>query len=375
MKFIINTTNLQSGGALQVALSLLEEWELLGLKNEFHIFLSPQLERLLATEKFAENFHFYTFKSNPTETFSSPFSFYKQLQKKEAQIKPDAVFTIFGPALWTPQNPHLVGFANGYYLFEEARFIQENILSHFAKRISYKLRKSILLYQLKKESNYCWVETIAAKQRLAMAIQKDGKEISVIGNTYSQHIQKSTGAKQPNSSFKLLYLSAYYEHKNFEIIAEVITLLMQKKRTCTFMLTLPQSKFEALFPEHKNSPYLQNIGPVHPHECKPIYAQADAVFMPSMLETFSANYPEAMKMELPLICSDFDFSRAICGEAALYFDAQDPENIAEQIIELMDNKVLQEQLIQSGKKRLEGMETPKSRAQKLLQLLTQIAQT
>ena len=80
-------------------------------------------------------------------------------------------------------------------------------------------------------------------------------------------------------------------------------------------------------------------------------------------------------MELPLICSDFDFSRAICGEAALYFDAKDPENIAEQIIELMDNKALQELLIQSGKKRLEEMETPESRAQKLMQLLTQIAQT
>jgi glycosyltransferase involved in cell wall biosynthesis len=375
MKFIINTTNLQSGGALQVALSLLEEWKLFEAKDEFHILLSPQLEGLLVTEKFPQHFHFYRFKTNPTQSLLSTFTFYKQLQKKEAQIKPDAVFTIFGPALWTPKSPHLVGFANGYYLFEDARFIQENICANIVKKIQFKVRKSILFYQLKKESSYCWVETMAAKQRLAMAIQKDAKEISVIGNTYSQHIQKSTRAKQPNSSFKLLYLSAYYEHKNFEIIAQVITILKQKKRNCTFILTLPKGRFEAIFRKSKDTQYLQNLGPVHPHECKPIYEQADAVFMPSMLETFSANYPEAMKMELPMICSDFDFSRAICGEAALYFDAHDPENIANKIIELMDNKVLQEQLIQSGKKRLEEIETPESRAQKLMQLLTQIAQT
>jgi hypothetical protein len=144
MKFIINTTNLQSGGALQVALSLLEEWKLFEAKDEFHILLSPQLEGLLVTEKFPQHFHFYRFKTNPTQSLVSTFTFYKQLNKKEAQIKPDAVFTIFGPALWTPKSPHLVGFANGYYLFEDARFIQENICANIVKKIQFKVRKSIL---------------------------------------------------------------------------------------------------------------------------------------------------------------------------------------------------------------------------------------
>jgi glycosyltransferase involved in cell wall biosynthesis len=95
--------------------------------------------------------------------------------------------------------------------------------------------------------------------------------------------------------------------------------------------------------------------------------------MPSLLETFSANYPEAMKMNLPIICSDFNFSRDACGDAALYFDAQSPEDIADKIVALINNKTLQNDLINAGKKRLAQLETPESRANKILTMLENAA--
>lgn len=375
MKFIINTSNLQSGGALQVALSLLEEWSLLGKKNEFHILLSPQLEQLLTVEKFEHNFHFYPLKKNPTHSLLSPFTFYKKLKKLEATINPDAVFTVFGPALWTPKSPHLVGFANGYYLRDDYFFIQKKVLNDFSKRLKYYARRYVLFHQLKKEANHYWVETDKAKELLSATINKSLEDISVVGNTYGSSFKNALTKKtKTNKTFNLLFVSAFYEHKNFEIINQIIPILKQRNISCSFITTLPNKVFEELFLQQKDKEYLNNRGPIHPQETYKIYAEADALFMPSLLETFSANYPEAMKMELPIICSDYDFSRDICGDAALYFDAQNPQDIADKIIELIANKELQQQLVSTGKKRLEKLETPETRAQKLLNLLTEIAQ-
>ncbi len=375
MKFIINTTNLQSGGALQVALSLLEEWNIDQFDNEFHVFLSPQLNLLFTRENFGGNFTFYTFNKNPTNSIFSSISFYKKLKRLETQLKPDAVLTVFGPALWRPKSPHLVGFANGYYLFDNSDFIRKRILTNMVRKIKYHSRHYLLFSQLKKEGDHYWVETNAAKERLSETINKPINNITVIGNTYGSSFKyKPEHRDNTNNTFNLLYVSAYYEHKNFEIIPKVITILKERNIACSFILTLPEDKFSAIFGEMSNSEYLKNAGPINPQEIIEIYQKAGAVFMPSMLETFSANYPEAMRMELPIICSDYDFSRNICGDAALYFDAENPTEIAHKITELIEKTELQKQLIEAGKSRLQELETPESRAEKLLQLLNETAQ-
>lgn len=375
MKFIINTTNLQSGGALQVALSLLEEWNKSPVQNEFHIFLSPQLKRLLTRNNFRANFTFYNFDKNPTNSIFTTLTYYTKLSRLEAQLKPDAVFTVFGPALWKPKSSHLVGFANGYYLFDNSDFIRKRVLTNIFGKLKYYARHYFLFNQLKKEGNQYWVETNAAKERLSETINKPINNITVIGNTYGSSFKYKPGQKvNTNNTFNLLYVSAYYEHKNFEIIPKVITILKERNIESTFILTLPNDKFEKLFGELSNPEYLINEGPTNPQEITGIYQNADAIFMPSMLETFSANYPEAMKMELPIICSDYDFSRNICGDAALYFDAENPVDIANKIVELIENKELQKQLTETGKSRLQELETPESRAEKLLQLLNETTQ-
>lgn len=374
MKFIINTTNLQSGGALQVALSLLEEWNLVPGKNEFHVFLSPQLDLLVDQNGFNDRFIFYSFKKNPGSSIINSLTFYKKLSRLEKQINPDAVLTVFGPALWKPRSKHLVGFANGYYLFDDSDFIQNRIVNDIFRRIKYYTRRYLLFSQLKKEGNQYWVETAKAKEILSAVIHKPLDNISVIGNTYGSSL-KNVSIHKPkiNDGFNLLFVSAYYPHKNFEIIVPVVEILTRLKINCRFVCTLRQIEFEVISQHIKDLKFLQNAGYTTKEHLATLYREADAVFMPSLLETFSANYPEAMKMELPIICSDFDFSRNICGDAALYFNAQDPKDIVNKIIELIENKELQKRLVEAGKRRLEVLETPESRADKIIALLDRIA--
>lgn len=374
MKFIINTTNLQTGGALQVALSLLGEWNAAALPHEFHVFLSPQIDALIRQEDFNNRFFFYPFKQNPGSSVSRALTYWRGLHKLETQICPDAVLSIFGPALWTPRAPHLTGFANGYYLFDNADFIQKSVLTNLLSRIRYYTRRALLFRQLRKEAGHYWVETVAARDALTRTIKKDSTCIHVIGNTYGGSFRnKSAMVTEANERFTFLYLSAYYTHKNFEILPQVIALLAEKGTPCTFLLTLPADAFDTLSAAVPHKEYLLNHGPVNPQEAYNLYAQCDAVFMPSLLETFSANFPEAMIAQKPVIASNRGFATEICGDAALYFDPENAASIAAKVRELTGDGQLRQSLIQKGNKQLETMETPASRASKLIALLEQLS--
>jgi glycosyltransferase involved in cell wall biosynthesis len=373
MKFIINTTNLQSGGALQVSMSLLEEWNRTCPHHQFYVLLSYQLSLLIDKKKFEPNFSFHEFNQNPTTNLWTILHFHKQLSKLEAEFQPDAVLSIFGPALWTPQKPHLVGFANGYYLFDESKYIQEKVLNNIINRIRYFLRRSLLLKQLKKEADHYWVETTVAQKKLSSTIDLNEKEINVIGNTYGAQFMNSQSNEGENTQFRFLYLSAYYPHKNFETLPGVIRILKDRDIQCQFMLTLTNEQFEEIFKDNVCKEYLINMGPVNPSETIKLYQDTDAVFMPSLLETFSANYPEAMKMDKPILSSNLEFAKEICGDAALYFEPENELDIADKICEIIRNKDLQQDLILKGQKQLNKFETPGSRAHKLISLLEEIS--
>ena len=60
MKMIINTGNIRVGGMLQVALSFIHELRNIP-EHEYHVFLSPEVERQVRKDKFPPNFRFYSF--------------------------------------------------------------------------------------------------------------------------------------------------------------------------------------------------------------------------------------------------------------------------------------------------------------------------
>lgn len=368
MRLIINATNLQRGGALQVVAELLEEWCEAYPEHDYHVFLSPQLDLHFPRSGFPENFSFYSFRRNPGGSVWSALTFHRELSRLEAQLCPDLVCTVFGPALWRPKSPHICGFANGYYLFDDADFIRDKVTAHFIRRIRYYLRRSLLLRQLRRESDACWVETAQARQRL---LQVCKGPVHIIGNTYSRWLVPESGTVGQVCR-RFLYISAWYPHKNMEILPEVIRLLQEQQVDCQILLTLPEQAFGRIFASGYPDGYVMNLGPVQGPQMLQAYRQADAVLMPSRLETFSAAYPEAMRMEKPVLASDLPFAREICGDAALYFDPCNASDIVACIIKLMQDKCLYAQLVQRGRERLALMETPVSRAARLMNYIQEM---
>ena len=376
MKILINTSNLYVGGGVQVALSFINELKKINKSHIYYIFLSRVIDKELNKSAFPENFHFFLIENSPAPLMTRK-KVVKKLATLEEQIEPDVVFTIFGPSYWRPKARHIVGFADGW-VYNPSSVVYKKL--PMLKRWKMQLRSHYKSYHLKKDSDYLVVETNDAKIKLATVTRIDKNTIFVVGNTYStifddkQYISKDNKnyiylPKKEKNEFRFIYIAHNHPNKNIAIINEIIPLL-DKNLNIKFVLTIDEISYHSLFPNQPKQ--IINIGPVSQKSCPSIYEQCDALFAPTLLETFSAVYPEAMKMRKPILTSNYSFAKDICQDAALYFEPLKPKEIAEKIVKFIHNKKLQEELVAKGEERLKTFETARSRAVKYLEILEQI---
>ena len=138
---------------------------------------------------------------------------------------------------------------------------------------------------------------------------------------------------------RLLYLAAGYEHKNHTILPALIEALVQRglANTVHFFVTLGSAtrSYErdvleslAAYPGQ-----ITNLGQLHGTEVASALSAADALFLPTFLETVGLVYLEAMAYGCPILTSDMDFARWMCGDTALYFDPSSADSIADIVSE------------------------------------------
>lgn len=373
MKLLINGSNLSGGGGVQVALSfILESRKFPG--NEYYILASNKLYEELKNEKFPSNYIFYTLSVLHSNPIKKIVSIYK-IKKIEKQIQPDSVFTIFGPAYWTPKSPHLVGFALGHLIYPESPYFKSITLK---ERIYWEAISLIKKIFLKKNSSFYHVETQDAKKRLAKYLNHNPEKIFVVSNTYNPYFDNFEVSKpfilppKDKNEYRLLLLSTYYSHKNFEIINKVTEIFSAKNiKNIKFITTIDQNLFTSLFGE-KNQ-YVINTGHIPSNLCPQLYFECDALFLPSLIECFSANYPEAMKMKRPILTSDLSFAHDICGDAAIYFDPLNANDIVEKIILLINNLNFSKDLVEKGMERLNKFDNSSIRTKKYLEICKSIS--
>ena len=83
-----------------------------------------------------------------------------------------------------------------------------------------------------------------------------------------------------------------------------------------------------------------------------IYRDAHLCYMPSLLETFSATYPEAMALGRPIVTNDLDFARANCGNAAVFAAPNNADAHADAILGLLQSSSDWDACVERGRARL-----------------------
>ena len=379
MKLLINAGRLKSSGVCQVARSFLKEC-ISFPENEYHIIISPPLKNELKEIPFPDNFHFYLFDKHPLYSLFSftPFRVLKQYHALEKEINPDCVFSIFGPMWWKSHAPCVEGFASGQFLFTESPLFAR---LPFSRKVKYKLLKCIFKSACRHETSWYILETETARKRFCQYFHFPEDHVFVVTNTCSeQYLHFTTSephelpAKEDNE-FRFFFPADGIEHKNHIILNEVIPLLSQKfpDRKITFVLTVNERFLQSSLSEEAKKSIL-NLGRIPAERCPQIYSECDALFYPTLLECFSASYPESMQMGKPILTSNLIFATDICRDAALYFDPVNPADIAEKIVRLVNDEELQNDLIQKGKKRLNDFLSARQRTEKYLEICRTISQ-
>ena len=374
MKLIINTSHLSGTGVVQVAISFISECKNFS-EHEYHVFMSKTIYSQLDIDIFPPNFKFYKILHHPFYGWKG-FKTRKYLKKLEKHITPDVVFSVFGPSYWKPQAKHLLGYAYPHYVYEESPLFQ---LLNFRDLLKIKIMKMIHCYSLKRDGSYYVCETTDVSSRLSKLLSVDPNQVFTVENTCNHYFWNYEQKKpkllpqNKNCEFRFLALCSPYTHKNLSIINSIVPLLRKRypELNVKFVLSIGKQSVDKLFRDDVKD-YIIDIGTVNVADCPQVYAECHALFLPTLLECFSANYPEAMCMGKPILTSNLSFATVVCEDAALYFDPLDANFIVHQIKSIVEDNMLYESLVIKGKNRLRLLNTPNERAEKYLSICSSL---
>ena len=371
MRLLINTATLRFGGAVQGALSFINECKSFN-EHEYHVFVGKGVAKSLQKQDFPSNFNFYDFDFGPISLWKIP-GIERALSKYEKQINPDCIISTSGPSYWHAKAPHLIGFNLGLYIYPESPFHKTLSLK---SRFRMVIKRKLHFFFFRRDATAYIVQTDDVNTRVKKALKND--KVFTVTNTHNgfyrnptKRIENKLPTKTENE-IRLLTLSSYYSHKNIEIIPMLSDELMRRGiKNIKFVLTIDQQCYTKIFSNNYLSEVI-TLGPVKPEECPALYMECDIMFLPTLVECFSASYPEAMVMKKPIVTTNLGFAQNICGDAALYFEPMNPISAADVIECLLKDKKLGQELIENGLQRLNNFDNAKERARKILDICKEL---
>lgn len=374
MFFLINCSNLKNGGGLQVAKSICEQ--LNQYKNHhFIVVLSTYInDKQIITAENVEVFK-YNIPQNVKSVLFGRDVFLDGLVKEKHV---DAVLTIFGPSLWRPRVPHLCGFARAQLLIGSRFKIQDSWLDNLKTKLIY----AVWTWGFRRSSDTFYTENAYISAMLPKIIP--GVKAYTVTNYYNQvfdqpenwtrnvNLDLNVNHNDNGREVTILTVSSTAVHKNLGIMVPVAEYLERVHPDFCFRFVLTCNEAPFPLPEHLRKHFVF-IGKVDVAECPNLYEQADIMFMPTLMECFTATYPEGMRMEVPIVTTDLEFARGLCGEAACYYSALDAEAAAEAIYKVATDKEYAAKLVVNGKEQLKKFDNYEQRAEKLVEILETMA--
>ena len=369
MKLLIDCSNLYAGGGLQVSTSFLNDLKELNLNHKYYIVQSKNFAQTFTKTNFPNNFEFYELEEKEEKSIRIRK---KAMLEIEHKISPDCIFTVFGPSYHKSKFPKIVGFAIPFIVYPDSPFF--NLISS-KEKLKYRFLALVKSYFFKKHSDALIFETENARKKF-IKISKYKNHSFTVGNTLNEIFSKkekwNNNKVKTDQVFNILFLTANYKHKNIDILPKVIKILKSKYSFTNFkvLVTLNETDTNFDYQTNENIIYLNNV---NISEIPNLYQVSDIVFIPTLLEVFSATYLEAMFMKKPIISSDMEFSRDICGDSAYFCKPIDPEEYAKAIFELASNENLRNDLVNKGTENLKRFGSSMQRTKSYINILEQIS--
>lgn len=163
--------------------------------------------------------------------------------------------------------------------------------------------------------------------------------------------EKSIEPKGVSGEF-IMYTGTAFPHKNLRKLIEAFDII-QKTRPKLKLVLVGKREVNSYELEEwaKNRPSYKNIiftGFIPDAELKWLYEHTRVYVFTSLSEGFGLPPLEAMTNGAPVASSNASVMPEVYGDAALYFDARNPKDIAQKVEKILSDKTLRAELIQKG---------------------------
>ncbi len=274
-----------------------------------------------------------------------------------ARHRPDVLFAM-GSIAYPTRIPQVVLYHWPYAIYPEPEVWQHMSLADVVTR---RVRRW-LFGGRRHHAAWFAAQTETAKQRLERLWGLDNVE--VIPNAVSlpprgdRAPQTSAYADRiPDGKRALLCLTRWYPHKNLEILLELGRRIRDEKLPWVVLTTVSPgddraaARWVAAVDRGELGEVIVNLGSVPMEEVPGLYAASSGLLLPTLLESFTGTYVEAMHFGRPVFTSDRDFAHDVCGDVAWYFDPHDGESIRSTLARAFDDPAEMQRRVDRGLRR------------------------
>lgn len=155
----------------------------------------------------------------------------------------------------------------------------------------------------------------------------------------------------------ILCVGIYKLRKNHAVLLRALQHLRQKGGNAQLVIAGPMAEGESMLrrlaAELGIAEHVVFAGFVNEPDLHALYSAARVCVCPSLYEGFGFTVLEAMACGAPVVCSSATSLPEVAGQAALYFDPQNPEEMANQLLRVLSDEILRTSLIERGTQNLQ----------------------
>jgi glycosyltransferase involved in cell wall biosynthesis len=362
LKIAINAASAKMGGAVNYLTNFLRNLPTPESGYQFHVFLPRETVRALGAVP--GNVQLCSLPDKTSGGWRRLWWEQITLRRFLVREKVDVLFSTANFALFRCPVKQILLVRNALYF---SRLYQQRFLPRHSLRVkvAFRLRRWLICRSVKSADTVVTpTRAMLDELRAYVDIPDDKVLVSPYGvelPNSSPPPTKGEKASQPQAVVRLLYVSLYSEHKNLNTILRAMPIL-NKNGSGRFLLkttadptweggawTVTHQEDTKLAQKSEISPWVRFLVPLPREQMERLYLDADIFVFPSLTESFGFPMAEAMSYGLPIVASDTPVNREVCGEAAVYFRPQNPEDLARQVRRVAAVPSLRQRLSAKGR--------------------------
>jgi glycosyltransferase involved in cell wall biosynthesis len=213
-----------------------------------------------------------------------------------------------------------------------------------------------------------------SKNEIVDLLKIKEEKVTVIPNAVSLELNSESTEKERNipglKERYVLMVSARDRRKNFSRAVQAF-LSLDLKEVKLYIIGDSGTVFKEQGLIDFHHPSVTLLGRVSDEDLSCYYRHALLFVYPSLYEGFGLPPIEAMAHACPVLVSDIEPLREVCGDAAYYCNPEDASSIAEGMKTLLTDNALRQRLIEAGYRQIKNYSWKLS-VQKIKKLLAQI---